>query len=667
MSQLTNLQRVVSEEDLPSASISSTETSCLPLSLPYNKLSAATYLPQLNPPVSGWKQAYSEILSSYAGMYKEARGNLELRNEILAEVKGKILQHEPLHSVELPHNLRVVRSLFIMLDRMVWLSQLDPEDQDDEIAIIQQILALAFTGKNKEDTGEGENAGEEKARPIKAGDCKKIFTAFTAAKQVFKEEMDANDRERRDTKDPKTIGQRTRIVQHWWESLSNNQKLEAGRAAEKYTSHSQINSHWRTNLLTMAKDFLIETVQRIMGSHVVMIVGHESGEGQIKLAVSETAPGDGKKVFTESPQSSKDWVLTAESILTDYLLTDSLEEDSAEKQEVERSLDEDGNPEVPTWGGQKLKVQQNLARAVFQAAYAKCTKKPQAKVPWGLLIKSQMEYLDSESIPEGFTMKDPSKWTKADLGLLWDHWQSLEGEVKVIVSFIDCKKEDAPLSREFDRKVVGSSKKRVWVTVDDDSEAEVGGAGILGPSVTQHSVGGPSEQTVDGGEVLGEPTTDAGQSNPEESSSAWHASKDHICYLKSLSIMPRYQVPVDLGHGKGTEGRLPPLGNLDLECQVLARGNSLGFGHFLKGNWRVVKCRFSSSSRGLEVVLGLGLLLRECSSAQEVEEDDPLRGDDVMDVVGVVVSRLGQCPAGTKEPQGGDGGAGMGKSDRGDE
>ncbi|KAI6117132.1 hypothetical protein EDD16DRAFT_1520175 [Pisolithus croceorrhizus] len=43
------------------------------------------------------------------------------------------------------------------------------------------------------------------------------------------------------------------------------------------------------------------------------------------------------------------------------------------------------------------------------------------------------------------------------------------------------------------------------------------------------------------------------------------------------------------------------------------------------------------------------------------------RGDDVMDVVGVVVSRLEQCPAGTKGPQGGEGGAGLDDSDRGDE
>ncbi|KAI6137271.1 hypothetical protein F5141DRAFT_1060132 [Pisolithus sp. B1] len=334
--------------------------------------------------MSDWKQVYSGILSSHAGKYKEARGNSELRNEILAEVKVKILQHELLESVDLPHNLRVAI-------RMEYLPQLDPQDQEEEIAVMQHILAA--TGKRQE-----------------------ILV------RIFKEEVDSYDRERRDTKDQKTIGQRTRIVQQWWESLSDDRKAEAGRAAEKYR---------RKNLPTMARD-LIQTLHRTMGAHVLMFVSHEVGEGQVKMAVP--------------------WKI--------------------EKQEVEISLDVDGNPELPARGGQKLKVQQNLARAVFQAAYAKFTKKPKAKVPWGLLIKSPTEYLDSESIPEGFTMKDPSKWTKADLGLLWDHWQSLEAEEKVIVSFTDCKKEDAPLSRQFDRKVVGSSKKRVWVTVEDDSEAD---------------------------------------------------------------------------------------------------------------------------------------------------------------------------------------------------
>ncbi|KAI6131227.1 hypothetical protein EV401DRAFT_1884110 [Pisolithus croceorrhizus] len=233
-----------------------------------------------------WNDFAKKARLMFQGMYKEARGNLELRNEILAEVKGKILEHEPIAFCGTPPKSESGETL------------VHHAGQQDEIAIIQQILTLAFTGKSKEDAGEGENAREEKARPTKAGDYKKAFTAFTAAQW-----------ERRDTKDPKTIGQRTRIVQQWWESLSDDRKAEAGRAAEKWNK-----------------------------------LGHESGEGQIKLAVEHI----------------------------DYLLTEPGEDDSAEKQEAEISLNEDGNPEVPTWGGQKLKVQQNLARAVFQAAYDEC-------------------------------------------------------------------------------------------------------------------------------------------------------------------------------------------------------------------------------------------------------------------------------------------------------
>ncbi|KAI6096112.1 hypothetical protein EV401DRAFT_2083268 [Pisolithus croceorrhizus] len=175
--------------------------------------------------VSDWKQVYSGILSCHAGKYQEARGNSELRNEILAEVKAKILQHELLESVDLPCNLRVAI-------RMEYLHQLDPQDQEEEIAVMQHILAA--TGKRQEDTGEGEDAREEQARPTKAGAYNEGFTAFTSAQQIFKEEMDSYDRERRDTKDQKTIGQRTRIVQQWWEPLSDDRKAETGRAAEKW-------------------------------------------------------------------------------------------------------------------------------------------------------------------------------------------------------------------------------------------------------------------------------------------------------------------------------------------------------------------------------------------------------------------------------------------------
>ncbi|KAI6013872.1 hypothetical protein EDC04DRAFT_2904392 [Pisolithus marmoratus] len=116
--------------------------------------------------------------------------------------------------------------------RREFLPHLDPEDQDDEIAIIQHILAV--TRRSWAESCEGEDAREEKSCPTKAGDYKKAFMAFTAAQRIFKEEMDAYDRERRDTKDPKTIGQRNRIIQQWWESVSDERKAEAGRAAEKW-------------------------------------------------------------------------------------------------------------------------------------------------------------------------------------------------------------------------------------------------------------------------------------------------------------------------------------------------------------------------------------------------------------------------------------------------
>ncbi|KAI6095571.1 hypothetical protein F5141DRAFT_1221719 [Pisolithus sp. B1] len=280
----------------------------------------------------------------------------------------------------------------------------------------------------------------------------------------------------------------------------------------------------------MARD-LIQTLHRTMGAHLLMFVSHEAGEGQVKMAVFETAPDNGKKPFTASSEVSKDWILNGETILMDYLLTAPVEEDSAEKQE-------------------------NLARAVLQAAYVH----EEAQGQGSLGVADKVEYLDSESIPEGFTMKDPSKWTKADLGLLWDHWQSLEAEEK---------------------------------ESGGEHEAEVGGAGVPGPSVTRPSVVGTSGQTMDTGEVPGEATTDVGEQTPEESSPAWHASKDQIQYLKSLSIMPRYQVLLDLVDALPEEESA-----MDLECQVFARGHSLRFGGFLEGNCSVAKCKVQFLLKG---------------------------------------------------------------------
>ncbi|KAI6046297.1 hypothetical protein EDC04DRAFT_2887981 [Pisolithus marmoratus] len=181
--------------------------------------------------MANWSETYSDLLASYVGQYKDARGNSDLRTEILSEMKSKILQHPPSASVVLPKNLRVAI-------RREFLPELDPEDQDDEENIIKYILEV--TDKRKEG----------------------LTPSF------------------------------------------------------------------------------------------------------------ETPPQDGKEAFSEASEPSKDWVLKGEQTLTDYLLTDPVEEElNEEKKDAEITLDDDGNPEIPPWTGQKLKVQQNLARAVFQTAY----------------------------------------------------------------------------------------------------------------------------------------------------------------------------------------------------------------------------------------------------------------------------------------------------------
>ncbi|KAI5992062.1 hypothetical protein EDC04DRAFT_2613711 [Pisolithus marmoratus] len=511
--------------------------------------------------------------------------------------------------------------------------ELDPKDQDDEENIIQHILSVAE--KRKEDAGEGEH-----------------------------DDMDAYDRERRDTKDPKTIGQRTKIVQQWWESLSEDREAEAWRAAEKW---NKLHRYWRKNLPSMAREF-IDTVQRTIGCHIVMFSAHEAGESQIKMVVFETTPIDGKKAFTESSESSKDWVLNGEHNLADYLLTAPVEEDLNEKQEVEITVDEEENPEVPSWSGQKLKVQQNLARAVFQAAYGR----PKAKVPWGLLIKSLLEYLDKESIPDGFTMKDPSKWTKADMLLLWNHWHSQEGEDKVIVTFINCRKEDAPVHLQFEKKGKASAKKR-WMSPGDDSEVDGGPTGVIGGSnLEQETVGSLKRGKVSPGR--------SGDNSPHETSPAWHASKDRLKFLKSLSIMPQYQELVELVHGlpktapgMGTKIDMPVWATWTWSAQYLPEDIHLNGTSFWKALQKLQSARFSCSLKGFQVVLGFGLLLRECKWDQEVDPDDPAvadldfllnselgvkRGEDVMGAVGSVVSRLQKNSGYTKERDRGEGSSG---------
>ena len=164
---------------------------------------------------------------------------------------------------------------------------------------------------------------------------------------------------------------------------------------------------------------------------------------------------------------------------------------------------------------------------------AKFTNKPKAKVPWGLLIQSPLDYLDSGCIPNGFIVRDPSKWTKADIIRLGAHWRSLEAEGKAIISFIGARKDDLPSEKP--TKIRDTGSKKPWMEIEDSEEE--------GPTP---SFSDSEEET---NKVSGKPKRkSAWAKNPHEDSPCAHAHQDQMQFLQSLSIMPQYQDLINIAY-----------------------------------------------------------------------------------------------------------------------
>ncbi|KIM59754.1 hypothetical protein SCLCIDRAFT_27142 [Scleroderma citrinum Foug A] len=466
--------------------------------------------------------------------------------------------------------------------------------------------------------------------------------------------MDTFDREKRDTKDPKTIGQQNKIVQEWWGFLSKDKKSEATQASERWNKLGAPKEthevYRRKNLPSMAREF-VDTVWRTMGVNVVRFAAHDKGDEKFSF---ETQPHDKRQVFSLSTEESKNWVLKGEELLVDYLLPDPEEKNDEDDEEVEPeiSLDHDGNPMLPSWAGLKLKTQQNLARLVFQAAYAKFTNKPKAKVPWGLLIQSPLDYLDSECIPEDFAIQDPSKWTKADIKQLGTHWRSLENEGKAIVSFIDARKDDMPLEKAARTKA--SLSKKPWMNIEDSEDEN---------STTPFS---DSEKETNEVSKQSKKTRGWVKNPPHEDSPFLHSSQDRIQFLKSLSIMPQYQELINIIYAlpevepessSTSEIPIPLWASWSWREKYLPSDLHTQHNCFIEAVSDFQTVTFASSERGMLVVLGFGLLLRECQRAQEVEADVPEmanldflldsslgveRMEDVLTSIRLVISRLEQ-------------------------
>lgn len=70
------------------------------------------------------------------------------------------------------------------------------------------------------------------------------------------------------------------------------------------------------------------------------------------------------------------------------------------------------------------------------------TKRDKVHVPWLELARTPTKYLDSDTIPNGFKVLDPSKLTKDIIFDLWCHWSGWARAKLPILTFIKAREQD---------------------------------------------------------------------------------------------------------------------------------------------------------------------------------------------------------------------------------
>jgi len=73
-----------------------------------------------------------------------------------------------------------------------------------------------------------------------------------------------------------------------------------------------------------------------------------------------------------------------------------------------------------------------------------------ARVPWASLSEQQDDYLDSEYLPDGLELKEPSKIHRNDITMMITHWKKRQDDAEVDVTFRFMKVQ------ELDKNLIGA-------------------------------------------------------------------------------------------------------------------------------------------------------------------------------------------------------------------
>ncbi|KAG1849745.1 hypothetical protein F4604DRAFT_1934773 [Suillus subluteus] len=516
------------------------------------------------------------VLDEHKIAYVSTKGNATKRATILKSIKDTIVQTDQAKdpSTMLPdNNLRKAICTYYLR----FLE--DDEDHNLEEKIIQgghklmsgpDIVTVDMVKDHKDD------------KPLDAAAFRTEFSPFDVAQKLFKEEIGEYDKKHHNTSDLRSMGTRTKLVRSWYNALSPAVLEELRLVAEKWNQegpHSDAKDSW------------------------------------------ESCPRKVKKTFTLASKDNKKWAGDSQDRLADWLNEakyaaidpeDESDEDDEKVPDLTVHVDDEGYPCLPTgFESLILKNQQKVVRKVFQKVYAVISNNPRAAVPWGHITQDPDHYLDMDCISQNVVIKNPSHLQKEAISMIFSLWKYHANHNEPVVQFVGYKEGDFydSLAKKGDDEVL---KKAPQANLSSDEEEDLAIHASHTPSLSN-------------------------------SCPKFHIGGDIVSYLQSLSILPSYRCllatvqKLSKTHtpdpkGKARKQHLPVWASWTWSEAYLSQNMHDNFQSSFLALEELENYTIKSCGWGMIVVLGLGLLLRECSRAQEYEADEA--GDHVPEYLG---------------------------------
>ncbi|KAG1819878.1 hypothetical protein EV424DRAFT_1616755 [Suillus variegatus] len=608
---------------------------CCPIGLAFGDMLAQAYKLGrhtdvfLLTPLVGSLKVSNNVLNEHKDSFVAAKGNSVIRARILKTIKDAIGSSEAAKDpcVMLPEkNLRkAVRAYY-----------LDFLEDDEDRKAEEEIIEGGTKDTSAPDAVTVEMVRQrEDDKPEDAGKYKTEFSGFDVVQKLFKDEFAEYDKQHRDTSNPKSMGQRTRLARMWHQAMSPEVKKELERVTGKWNQEgppADTKDRYRThNQKKMMEDFM-DMVRRTMRLHVVILTAYDRGEGKAPgTTVWETSPQKAKKPFTQATKDNRKWAEHAQDRLANWLLegeyadgevSDGEDDNENNLPDLTVEVDDDGYPCLPTgFVSLKLKHRQQLVQTVFQKAYAVITNNPRALVPWGEMSTDSNHYFNSGCIPENVVIRDPSHLQKDTITAIYSHWKDHASHDMPIVCFVGYRQANFYDARTKKGAAKGKSRtKPAYVEVSSDEE------GLL-------------NKVTDGKSSSDEDDVEVETPTIPESSPKYYLARDMVPYLKSLSTVPSYhclltavQKLPQRTDSKSRKQHLPVWASwtwsqayLPQDIHEDMKTTSVALEHL--SNYQ-----FDSRGWGMVVALGLRLLLRQCRRAQEYEANKA--GDDVPNYLG---------------------------------